>query len=106
MPHPLDFYIDLCVLAFQLISRGPKKDQEFFTDLLMNEYVHFLEEVLNVFEERNRGPNGKAKGNKYIGKVDFLSKIIEDQGKINYTGPAGQRFRQISTTPMETETVK
>jgi hypothetical protein len=44
----------------------------------MNEYVHFLEEVLSVFEERNRGTNGKAKGNKYIGKVEFLSTIIED----------------------------
>lgn len=23
LPHPLDYYIDLCILAFQLISRGP-----------------------------------------------------------------------------------
>ena len=59
----------------------------------MNEYVHFLEEVLNVFEEKNRGANGKPKGNKYIGKVDFLSTIVEDQPKISYTGPPGQRFR-------------
>lgn len=63
----------------------------------MNEYVHFLEEVLKVFEEQNRTATGKAKGNKYIGKVDFLSTIVEDQSKINYTGPAGQRFRQVST---------
>jgi|LauGreDrversion4_2_1035121.scaffolds.fasta_scaffold57505_2 hypothetical protein len=63
----------------------------------MNEYVHFLEEVLKVFEEQNRTATGKAKGNKYIGKVDFLSTIVEDQSKINYTGPAGQRFRQISS---------
>jgi hypothetical protein len=44
----------------------------------MNEYVHFLEEVLKVFEEQNRTATGKAKGNKYIGKVDFLSTIVED----------------------------
>jgi hypothetical protein len=61
-----------------LISRGPKKEQEFFCDLLVNEYVHFLEEVLKVFEEQNRTATGKAKGNKYIGKVDFLSTIVED----------------------------
>ena len=34
LPHPLDFYIDVCVLAFNLISRGPKKEQEYFTELL------------------------------------------------------------------------
>jgi len=53
----------------------------------MNEYVHFLEEVLMVYEEKNRGSTGKSK--KYIGRVNFLSKIIEDQPKINYTGPPG-----------------
>jgi hypothetical protein len=52
----------------------------------MNEYVHFLEEVLNVHEERNRGPTGKAKQGRYIGKVSFDSTILEDQGSINYTG--------------------
>lgn len=67
----------------------------------MNEYVHFLEEVLSVFEEQNRTATGKAKGNKYIGKVNFLSTIVEDQSKINYTGPPGQRFRQISAANKE-----
>jgi len=26
LPHPLEFYIDLCVLAFDCITHGPKKD--------------------------------------------------------------------------------
>lgn len=81
LPHPLDYYNDICILAFQLITRGPKKDTSYFTDLLLNEYVHFLEEVLNVHEERNRG-----KG-KYVGKVSFDSKVLDNQAEINYTGP-------------------
>ena len=55
----------------------------------MNEYVHFLEEVLSVFEEQNRTAIGKTRGNKYIGKVNFLSTIVEDEPKINYNGPPG-----------------
>jgi hypothetical protein len=51
----------------------------------MHEYVHFLEEVINVHEERSRGPTGKPK--RYIGKVSFDSTILEDQVSINYTGP-------------------
>jgi hypothetical protein len=73
LPHPMEFYIDICVLAFQLISRGPPKEIKYFTDLLLNEYVHFLEEVLSVFEERNKGANGKGKNGKYIGRVSFDS---------------------------------
>lgn len=26
LPHPLEFYIDICVEAFDSISHGPKKD--------------------------------------------------------------------------------
>jgi hypothetical protein len=52
LPHPLDFYQELCILAFRLITRGPAKEVKYFTDLLLNEYVHFLEEVINVYEER------------------------------------------------------
>jgi hypothetical protein len=51
---------------------------DYFVDLLMHEYVHFLEEVIDVHEERNRGPTGKPKPGKYIGKVSFLSTILDD----------------------------
>ena len=78
LPHPFDFYVDICVLAFNVIQRGPRKEIDYFVDLLMHEYVHFLEEVLNVFEERNRGPTGKPKPGRYIGKVNFESTILED----------------------------
>lgn len=38
----------------------------------MNEYVHFLEEVLAVYEEENRG-----KTQKYVGKVSFDSIVLD-----------------------------
>ncbi len=97
LPHSLDFYNDICILAFQLITRGPKKDTNYFTKLLLEEYVHFLEEVLNIYEERNKG-----KG-KYIGKVNFDSKVLDSQREINYTGPPGQKPRELSlASPAET----
>jgi len=82
IPHPIEFYIDICVLAFQLITRGPVKEKDYFTDLLMNEYIHFLEEVINVHEEKHR-----TKRSAYYGKVSFDSIVLKDQSKINYTGP-------------------
>lgn len=54
----------------------------------MNEYVHFLEEVLAVYEEENRG-----KTQKYLGKVSFNSKVLENQDKIDYTGAPGAKIR-------------
>ena len=51
LPHPLEFYIDLFLQAFQLITRGERKEVEYYQDLLMTEYVTFLEEVINIFEE-------------------------------------------------------
>jgi hypothetical protein len=65
----------------------------------MHEYVHFLEEVLSVFEERNRSTTGKPK--RYIGKVSFDSTILDDQAAINYTGPPGQRVRAVKRTEEE-----
>lgn len=97
LPHPLDFYIDVCVMAFQLITRGPQKEIKYFTDLLLNEYVHFLEEVLAVFEERNRPASGKPK--KYIGKVSFDSIVLDKQSEINYLGPPGANHRIRSVIP-------
>ena len=64
---------------------------KYFTDLLLNEYVHFLEEVLAVFEERNRPVSGKAK--KYIGKVSFDSIVLDRQSEIVYLGPPGANHR-------------
>jgi hypothetical protein len=40
----------------------------------MDEYIHFLEEVINVHEERNRG----KKNGSYIGKVSFDSIVLEN----------------------------
>jgi TolB-like protein len=44
LPHPLDYYTDICITAFDLISTG--SDQKFYTDLLMNEYITFLERAI------------------------------------------------------------
>ena len=103
LPHPLEYYYDICILAFSLIDKGPVSERKYFTDLLLNEYVHFLEEVLNVFEEKNRPVSGKP-GKKYVGKVSFDSHILDNQSEINYTGPPGNRARvvkpvDVSATP-------
>lgn len=37
----------------------------------MNEYVHFLEEVIAVYEERNRAKS------RYIGKISFESRVLD-----------------------------
>jgi len=72
LPHPLEFYIDLCVTAFTLITRGPKKETSHFTDLLLNEYIHFLEEVIFAVEDRSKNKK------KYINRVSFDSIILDD----------------------------
>lgn len=77
-PHPLDFYVDICFLAFSLITRGTKTEQEYFVDLLLNEYVSFLEEVINIFEERNRNTQPGTRG-RYVGKVSFMSIVLDFQ---------------------------
>lgn len=60
--------------------------------LLLDKYVNFLEEVLNVYEEKNKG-----KG-KYIGKVSFDSRVLDSQDQITYNGPPGHRARVVSHT--------
>lgn len=47
----------------------------------MNEYVHFLEEVISIHEERNLHKRGK-----YIGRVSFDSICLDYQDKLSYTG--------------------
>ena len=74
IPHPIEFYIDLCVLAFQLTTRGSNKEKKYFLDLLHGEYIHFLEEVVNVHEERNRGKKNGA----YVGIVSFNSIVLDN----------------------------
>ncbi len=51
LPHPIEFYIDVCIIAFQLITRGPKKEVNHYLDLLLSEYIHFLEDVLFTHED-------------------------------------------------------
>jgi len=38
----------------------------------MNQYIDFLEEVINIFEEENRSKR------KYVGKVNFMSIILDN----------------------------
>jgi hypothetical protein len=93
LPHPLDYYIDLCILAFRLTTKGPNKEVNYFQDLLMNEYVHFLEELISVFEEENREKTGK-----YVGLVSFNSRLLENQDAISYLGPPGSKFKAPALT--------
>jgi hypothetical protein len=79
IPHPIEYYIEICVLAFQLTTRGPNKEKTFFTDLLMTQYVDFLEELVNIHEERNRGKRGA-----YVGRVSFNSIVLDNQHLIHY----------------------
>ena len=77
---------------------------KYFTDLLLNEYVHFLEEVLSVYEEKNRG-TGKNKP-KYFGKISFDSRILENQSAINYEGPPGMKTRTITKVVAPVEPIQ
>ena len=47
----MDYYIDLLVTAFNCVNRGNRKDRDFFLDLLLNEYVTFCENVIEVYNE-------------------------------------------------------
>lgn len=94
----MDYYIDLCVLAFELITKGPQSDIKYFIELLLHEYVHFLEEVIAVFEERNRG-----KTSLYVGTISFDSIVLDNQEAINYTGPPGQKNRVIQKTVQQAQ---
>ena len=76
LPHPLEFYVDLCVTAFQLITRGPKKDVLYYSDRLLNEYINFLEDVLFAYEDKVRSNKGSRQ--KYIGKVSFDSIVLDN----------------------------
>lgn len=76
------------MLAFRLTTKGAPKEVKYFQDLLMNEYVHFLEEVIAVYEEENRGKQAK-----YVGVVSFDSKILNNQDKIEYSGAPGAKIK-------------
>jgi hypothetical protein len=41
------------VTAFKLITRGTKKEINYYIDLVQNEYITFLKEVVNITEEKN-----------------------------------------------------
>lgn len=46
IPHPLDYYMDLCVNAFKFINSPNKREADYFINKLNNEYITFLEEVI------------------------------------------------------------
>jgi hypothetical protein len=76
-----------------LTTRGTKKDKDYFVGLLMDEYIHFLEEVINVHEERNRG----KKNGPYVGRVSFDSIVLESQHLIQYQAPNIKRHPKEHT---------
>jgi hypothetical protein len=46
IPHSLGYYKDICITAFDLITRGSQTDQDYYIDLLMNEYITFIEKAI------------------------------------------------------------
>jgi hypothetical protein len=72
LPHPLDYYTEICITAFALISRGPKQEVDYFNDLLLNEYIHFLEEVIFSYRDKKGGTT------RYDGEISFDSRVLED----------------------------
>ena len=79
-PHTLDFFMNLCVTSFGVITRGPNKDKKHYTDLLMRQFIHFCEEVLYFYESK-LSPNIPSS------KIVFDSKILDNQRNIDFPSP-------------------
>lgn len=87
LPHPLYYYSDICTTAFDLITRGSQKDQDYYIDLLMNMYITFIETVIDETIQFNKA------NQKYYGKISFNSKVLTNQEKISYSGFNGERTK-------------
>ena len=48
----------------------------------MTQYIHFLEDLLSMHEEKNRN----NKRGSYWGKVSFDSIVLDTQDKVHYAG--------------------
>ena len=72
-----------------MITRGTNADIRYYGDFLINEYIHFLDEVLFDYEDKCR-----SKGKKVF-KVSFDSRVLENQKALNYTGYATLRYKQV-----------
>ena len=57
--------------AFDLLCSGPKVDIDYYSNLLMNEYVTFLE---NLVYETN---NANRKHQKHVGEIIFDSQVLD-----------------------------
>lgn len=60
----------------------------------MHEYIHFLEEVLNMHEEKHRD----SKKGRYWGKVSFDSIVLDHQDTAGYAGYSVPRYKAKSST--------
>lgn len=56
-----------------MITRGPKKDVQYYTDMLMTEYIHFLEDAIANTEKIT-----KIKI-KYENRIRFDSNVLDRQ---------------------------
>jgi hypothetical protein len=64
LPHPIDYYIDIFCSGFSLVTRGTIGEKNYFIDLLMGEYVNFLQEAIQSNDDRNYKK-------RYVGKISF-----------------------------------
>jgi hypothetical protein len=79
VPRTIDFFLDLCVTAFGVITRGSNKEKKYYTDLLVRHYINFCEEVL-YFHDQKHHTKGQAN------RIIFDSKIFNNQREIDYKG--------------------